>query len=34
LNELENEKEKIALEFERNKTISPVFRPIFVSGLE
>lgn len=34
LNELESEKEKITLEFERNKTISPVFRPIFVSGLE
>ncbi len=34
LDELENEKEKIALEFERNKTIFPVFRPIFVSGLE
>ena len=32
LNELENEK-KIALEFERNKIISPVFKPIFVSRL-
>lgn len=34
LNELENEKEKIALELERNKIISPVFKPIFVSRLE
>lgn len=34
LQELERERQEMALEFERNKTICPVFRPIFVAGLE
>ncbi|NMA95025.1 MAG: DEAD/DEAH box helicase family protein [Clostridiales bacterium] len=34
LQELERKKQEMALEFERNKVICPVFRPIFVAGLE
>ncbi|HHV38841.1 MAG TPA: DEAD/DEAH box helicase [Tepidimicrobium sp.] len=34
LRELEKEKEEIALEYERNKIICPVFRPIFLARLE
>ncbi len=34
LKELQREKEEIVLEFEKNKIISPEFKPIFVSRLE